>query len=237
MEAKLAKLQKKLAIKFKSHKLLVDALTHASYAREDLSQKSRSFGRLAFLGDAVLELVVRDELCARQRNADEGKLTIVKRHYTSEESLVRWARDLELGGYLRLGRGEEKTHGRTKPSILASVFEALVGAIYLDQGMKPARRLILRLMHVQEARPLLDSKSALQIRFPQSKISYRLVGSGPDHDRRFTASVMIDSKASGSGKGHSKKEAEQAAAADALVRIGAKGKRRTERDEGHRRRN
>jgi len=203
--------------------LLRQALTHRS-AQQELSLPSNE--RLEFLGDAVLGLVIAERLYRSRPELTEGELTKVKAIAVSEPVLARVARELNLGRYLILSRGEQQTGGRDRSSLLADAFEALVAAVYLDRGLRTARSLILRLLrdHLQaierrEYEP--DYKTLLQEKIQElhrTTPTYRVVSeTGPDHDRTFVAEVRLAGRLLGRGSGKSKKQAEQAAAQDALA--------------------
>lgn len=205
-------------------RLLRLALTHRSYTSEYPEEPSNE--RLEFLGDAVLSLVVADEL-HRSWDLEEGAMAKVRAAVVNEASLAGIASDLGLGAELRLGHGEEASGGRSKPSILADAMEAVLGSLYLDGGLEAARRLILRewggLIADRAASPgLRDYKTRLQEVLARGGLTpvYTVEGSGPDHERRFCATVVIDGGLLGEGVGSSKKRAEQAAAKQALEALG-----------------
>jgi len=198
---------------------LAVALTHRSSGDAENNEK------LEFLGDAVLSLAMSDVLMARFPDAREGDLSKIRASLVNAEVLARKARELELGRWLRLGKGEEKSGGRDKPSILASAYEAVLGAVYLDAGYEPARAVIERQFapDVEEHLTvgLRDYKTRLQEltqRLFRETPAYTLVEeSGPDHAKRFASEITIGGRTCGRGVGRSKKMAEQAAAADALA--------------------
>jgi ribonuclease-3 len=205
--------------------LLVDALTHRSYVYENAAPSVVSNERLEFLGDAILSTIASDILYRRFPKAGEGELTDLRASLVRASSLATLARDLSLGSYVRLGRGEEATGGRSRDLLLARAMEAVIGAIYLDGGMRAARaflepRLSAALMLVRSRRHLKDDKSLLQ-EAAQAQLSltptYRLAAeSGPSHDRTFVVEVLIGERVVGRGEGASKRQAEQAAARMAL---------------------
>ena len=211
-----------IGFKFKKPELLQEALTHKSYASE---QKLPAFNeRLEFLGDSILAAVVAHELFERHPGEDEGRLSKMKALLVSRPSLAKWAADLDLGRYIRMGAGEETTGGRSRPSILANALEALIGAIYLDGGMDAAARFIRRWLRAQDEAPAeTDHKSRLQeIIQKKHKVppQYELTKAvGPDHDKTFQVTVRMGRAVLGTGSGKSKKEAEQAAAEDALAHL------------------
>jgi ribonuclease-3 len=202
--------------------LLRQAITHKS-AEQELNLPANE--RLEFLGDAVLDVVVAEHLYRAHPDLAEGDLTKLKAVAVSEPVLAAVARELDLGRYLLLARGEELTGGRDRNSILADSLEAVIAAIYLDRGLRATRKLILRLLaHHLEAierhEHQLDHKTLLQEKVQEVHRvppTYRVVSqSGPDHDRTFVAEVRVAGKVLGQGRGKSKKQAEQAAAREAL---------------------
>jgi len=221
-------LEEALGYLFENPGLLDQALTHKSYANEQ-GRGVRDNERLEFLGDAVLDLVVSHLLFDLRPRLSEGKMSKVRAFLVSETSLAEVARSFGLGGYLRLGKGEEQTGGRTKPSILSGALEALIAAIYLDGGFDLAREFVDAVF-----RPLLevegpsgldrDYKTRLQEHCQGrygSAPTYRLVGEwGPDHDKTFEVEIRLGNRVLGKGRGRSKKEAEQRAAQDALAVLG-----------------
>ncbi len=221
-------LEDALGYRFKNAELLEEALRHSSYANEHRGGAAVSNERLEFLGDSVLGFVTAEFLFRRHPDAPEGELTRTRARLVCEDSLHEVARRLELGRYLRLGRGEEAGGGRERASILADATEAVIAAVYLDGGIEAASALIHRVLlddvtEVRAAENRLDYKTALQElvqRTPGRALSYRLTGEkGPDHAKTFTVAVLLGDEVAGSGNGHSKKEAEQMAARDALERF------------------
>jgi ribonuclease III len=172
----------------------------------------------------VLDLIVAEHCFAEFPDFAEGDLTNVRKAVVSTQSLARAAGALDLGSMLRLGNGEEKTGGRSKPALLADCYEAVLGAIYLDGGLDPARRFVLTTLGATIARAVVspgldDAKTVLQeavVHDGGQSPTYTTVGSGPDHDRSFTATVAVGDRVLGTGSGRSKKAAEQAAAAQAV---------------------
>lgn len=213
--------------KFKDKKLLVNALTHSSYANENRNPKG-SNERLEFLGDSVLSIVVSDHLYKQLGSVAEGDLTKLRASLVCEKSLYAFAQKIKLGDYIFLGKGEENTGGRERPSILADAFEAVIAAIYLDGGMEAASRHILRFIPEDLVRGTKmvfgDYKTILQEivqKNPEEKVEYVLIGEeGPDHNKRFVVEVMLNSQVIGKGRGRSKKNAEQLAAKEALELMG-----------------
>ncbi len=221
-------LEENLKYSFKNEKLLINALTHSSYANETRDGIS-SNERLEFLGDSVLSIIVSEYIYKKFNNLPEGELTKMRAALVCEKSLCQFSRELELGKYLRLGKGEDKGGGRERDSILADAFEAVLAAIYLDSGMEQAKKHVMRfitdeLQHT-EAEVFKDYKTALQEiiqRNPEESVTYILTGeSGPDHNKVFEVEVKLNSNTIGRGKGKSKKQAEQAAAREALQLMGA----------------
>lgn len=205
--------------------LLELALTHRSFAYESGGIPTNE--RLEFLGDAVLGLVITDELYHRYPDLAEGQLAKFRSAVVNARALADLARSLNIGSYLRLGRGEETTGGRDKSSILADTFEAILGAAYLDHGIEKTRSLILRLFEslLDQAAKLgagLDWKTSLQELTAELGIGvpgYAVSETGPDHAKAFTAQVVLGEKLYGHGKGSNKKEAEQQAAASAYAEL------------------
>ena len=201
-----------------THDLLERALTHRSYAYENGGLPTNE--RLEFLGDAVLGLIVTDTLYCKHPDLPEGQLAKLRAAVVQMRSLARVARDLRLGDYVRLGRGEEGTGGRDKPSILADTLEAVIGAVYVDRGLEAACRLVHQLFDTVIASSAqlgagLDWKTSLQELTASEFLGvpeYRVEESGPDHQKQFRATVRVAGRTYGSGHGKSKKEAEQEAA-------------------------
>ena len=218
------KLEEKIGYRFHDRSLLTTALTHSSYANEHHAQGAECYERLEFLGDSILGLTTADFLYRHEPELPEGRMTRLRAELVCETSLHRVALRLGLGEYMRLGKGEELTGGRERPSILADMVEAIIAALYLDSGMERARAFvyehILKDAEIGEAHRSVDYKTQLQ-ELVQSKsgqrIAYTLVGeSGPDHDKRFSFMVSVNGKNVGEGTGRTKKEAEQEAARMAL---------------------
>src|SRR3990167_8461567 len=223
-------LQKKIGIVFTNKTLLTTAFIHRSYLNEHKKYKGFSNERLEFLGDAALSIVVSTFLFEKLPNEPEVKLTTSRAALVRTETLAKIAKSLSLGKYLVLSKGEEDTGGRENPSILANTFEALVGAIYLDQGIEKVQEFLKKTVIsnwknlISSAVP--DNKSRLQ-EFVQRKYHvspvYRLISSwGPDHARQFEIGVFIDDKNMGRGIGNNKQSAAQNAARDALTRLSSK---------------
>ena len=221
VEVDLGALQACLGVEVSELDVLRLAMTHRSYAFEAGGLPTNE--RLEFLGDAVLGVVVTDDIYHRFPEAPEGRLAKIRAAAVNTQSLADIARELGLGDYVLLGRGEEQSGGRDKDSILADTMEALLGAVYLDRGLEVAtgliRRLFSRLLdELATRRASLDYKTSLQ-ELTAARLStlpaYELTEEGPDHEKRFTAVVLVEDEPLGRGEGRSKKEAEQAAAQEA----------------------
>jgi ribonuclease-3 len=221
-------LQESLGVGFLNPSLLEQALIHSSYLNEYPDTVTASNERLEFLGDAVLGFVVAEKLYQDYPGLAEGEMTRIRSVLVRRETLAQIASDLKLGNYLYLGKGEEAGGGRQKPANLAGAMEAVIAAIYLDQGLLVARELVLtwlagELQEVVGQRKGVDYKSQLQEMIQseyRSSPSYRTVqATGPDHDKLFTVEVMIGDRVLGRGTGKSKKLAEAEAARDALKRF------------------
>ena len=223
MDKRLKELEKKIGYTFENHKLLERAMMHSSYTNEKHLEKYRCNERLEFLGDAVLELISSEYLFGELPRVSEGELTKTRASMVCEPSLAMCARDIDLGSYLLLGKGEEATGGRMRDSITSDAMEALIGAIYLDGGFTSAKEFIHRfiLTDLEDKKLFYDSKTILQEIVQANKavnITYELVGEeGPDHNKTFEVRVRIGGQPYGSGKGRSKKAAEQKAAYQAII--------------------
>jgi len=218
-------LEEKLGYTFENSALLENALTHSSCANESRG-KLLSNERLEFLGDSILGMVVADHLYRNHPELPEGELTRTRAALVCEESLVEVARELNLGEYLRLGKGEEAGGGRQRPSIQADAVEAVLAAIYLDGGIGSARKMIQKYILSREIEGITkprDYKTALQELVQRENgqvLCYCLVGeSGPDHNKRFFVEVQLNGTSVGKGEGRSKKEAEQMAAKAAMAAL------------------
>ncbi|WP_026475972.1 ribonuclease III [Alkaliphilus transvaalensis] len=220
--------QDKIQYNFKAPELVVEALTHSSYANETKNRKFPYNERLEFLGDSVLSLIISDYIFNKYKHLPEGELTKVRANVVCEASLASVAKKISIGDFLMLGKGEELSGGRKRTSILADAFEALIGAIYTDGGLELARKFVLDNLldlielasngelykdyktHLQE---LLQSKTT-------EKIAYRVIKEmGPDHDKTFEVEVCLGGQTLGTGSGKSKKEAEQNAAQEAIQKV------------------
>ncbi len=224
---RLRSLEARLEVRFRDLGLLNLALTHGSYAHEGRPDRTGTYERLEFLGDAVLNLVVSDHLYRRFPERSEGDLARLRARLVNEPTLAEIARSLDLGSYILLGRGEEQGGGRERASMLADVLEAVVGAVYLDSGFGVAHAVVSR-WYADRLEGLEDApgdfKSQLQ-EFVQQRDRrlprYRITATeGPDHAKAFVAVVEVGGRVLGEGRGRTKKDAEQAAAAEALVRLG-----------------
>lgn len=213
----------KLNIKPKDLKLYNTAFLHSSYANEHRAKTD--YERLEFLGDSVVDLVIADYLYSC-KSEDEGEMTKVRASYVCENALYEYATNLGLNKYIKVGHGEEREGGKYKKAIVADIFEALMGAIYIDLGYATARRTVLNIIVPYIENPdvtfFSDYKSALQeyVQTEQKSLFYELVEeSGPAHDRTFKVEVKIDGISYGTGVGGSKKEAEQEAAREAINKL------------------
>lgn len=206
------------------------ALTHRSYAYEQPEPASHN-ERLEFLGDAILELVVTDLIFRTYPDLPEGDMARLRASVVNTQALADVARDIGIGEHILLGKGEESSGGRDKPSLLANTFEAIAGAVYVDRGIDAVRSALEpifeeRLRESHEAGDRYDAKTALQevvVRRTGGSPMYRVSSSGPDHDKRFSADVFVDEALMGTGMGRSKKEAEYNAAREALERLEDEG--------------
>jgi len=227
-------LEEKLGYRFTNRALLENALTHSSYANENKAKGLQSNERLEFLGDSVLGMVVADYLFRTHPDLPEGDLTRTRAALVCEGSLVEVAQCLELGAYLKLGKGEEAGGGRERPSIIADAVEAVLAAVYLDGGIGSARKLIQKFILDREAEksaggaktpPSRDYKTALQELVQRESgqvLGYQLIGAeGPDHAKIFSVEVDLNGIPIGQGRGRSKKEAEQNAAKAAIEKLKA----------------
>ena len=218
-------LESKLSYSFKDKKLLLQALTHSSYANEMRILKTDDYERLEFLGDAILQLVSSDFLFSKYPTMPEGQLTKLRAALVCEPALAMAARRLSLERYFLLGKGEEATGGRNKESIACDIMEAILGAIYKDSGIEEAKKLIFAyiLDDIEQKKLFYDAKSTLQ-ELAQSKykvpLTYRVAyEEGPEHDKAFGVEALLGEKVVGKGEGRSKKAAEQEAAYQALLAL------------------
>ena len=223
------KLEEKIGYRFRDWALLLTALTHSSYANERHGDGLPCYERLEFLGDSILGLLTAEFLYRHEPPLPEGSMTRLRAELVCEQALHKVALELGIAPYMRLGRGEENTGGRERPSVLADMVEAIIAALYLEAGLDEARRFVLekvlRDAEISETHRSKDYKTELQElvqRRPNQHIEYELIGeSGPDHNKTFSFRVSINGEAAGEGSGRSKKEAEQMAARHALEALGA----------------
>lgn len=226
MNKEFSVLENRILYKFNNKNLLINALTHTSFANEHKSKKIKDNERLEFLGDAVLEMVSSEFLFKNMGDMPEGEMTKLRASLVCEPTLANDARQIGLESFIYLGRGEEGTGGRKRDSIVSDTFEALIGAIFLDGGIDAAKDFILNfaLNDIENKRLFSDSKTILQESADKrklGKISYEIIDeSGPDHDKSYEAVVRLDETVVGKGFGHTKKSAEQQAAYIALKTIG-----------------
>ncbi len=222
-------LEERIGYKFKNIALLKQAVTHSSYTNEQKINKVQHYERLEFLGDAVLELVSSEFLFSAHPQKPEGELTKLRASMVCEPALAFCAADLELGQFMLMGKGEELTGGRGRDSITSDAMEAVIGAIYLDGGMVPAKAFINQfiLSDLEDKQLFYDSKSNLQ-ELIQGKLkkefTYELLGeSGPEHNKVFKVAIEMEDECLGTGEGRTKKAAEQQAAYKALLLLRDRG--------------
>lgn len=219
----LEELQEKIGYKFKDTSLLKQALTHSSFSNEQKINKLKNYERLEFLGDAVLELVSSEFLFKENPKLPEGELTKLRASMVCEPALAYCAKDIDLGSYILLGKGEEATGGRQRDSITSDVMEAVIGAIFLDGGIEAAKKHILKfiLSDLDNKKLFYDSKTILQEMVQKEAgeaLHYELLSeTGPDHDKTFSVVAKVGDKVVGSGTGRTKKAAEQNAAYQAIL--------------------
>ena len=223
----LEEFQERIGYRFKDRGLLYEALSHSSFANENKKHRN-SNERLEFLGDSVLSIVVSDYIFEHFKHLPEGELTKLRASLVCEKALFQFSKKIELGKYIFLGKGEELTGGRERASIVSDAMEAVIAAIYLDGGIEPARKHIMAFLPEditpETSRAFHDYKTVLQEviqKNPEEHIEYHLSSEeGPDHDKRFTVQVLLNSNVIGTGVGRSKKAAEQNAAREALALMG-----------------
>lgn len=226
-EMKFNEFQDRIGIHFDSEKLLKQAFTHSSYVNEHRRKPHEDNERLEFLGDAVLELTVSQFLFKKYPMMSEGELTKLRAAVVCEPSLVAFANELDFGGLVLLGKGEEMTGGRTRPALLADVFEAFIGALYLDKGIDTVTTflegIVFPKINAGAFSHVMDYKSQLQEvvqRDVTGLLDYKIMKEiGPAHSREFESRVYLNGKELGAGTGRSKKEAEQHAAQMALEKL------------------
>jgi len=220
--------RKRLGVSFRDESSLEQAFVHPSYLNENPIFTRPSNERLEFLGDAILNFIVAEKLYKEFPDLAEGALTDIRASLVCRETLARLASSLELGDWLLLGQGEELNGGRSKPSNLANAMEALIGAVYLEQGLVQARSFVLRqlkreLERIRAGKRIPNYKALLQELFQGQKRPapvYHLVDAiGPDHDRQFTTEILVDGEALARGTGRSKKAAETEAARAAWEKL------------------
>lgn len=215
-------LEEKIGYQFQKKELLVQALTHSSFSNEQKINKLANYERLEFLGDAVLELLSSQFFFENYPDMSEGEMTQKRSSMVCEPALAFCARDLELGKYILLGKGEEATGGRERDSIISDVMEAVLGAIYLDGGFEQARGFVQKyiLSDLENKQLFYDSKTILQEQIQKTgkELSYVIVDeSGPEHNKIFTVEARLDGKVVGTGQGRNKKAAQQKAAYQVLL--------------------
>ena len=224
LEFKPEEIEKLTGYQFKDRMLLRSALSHKSYVNELKINTYPEYERLEFLGDAVLELVVSDHLYRKKGDMPEGEMTKLRAALVCESTLAECAREISLSDFILVGRGEEEQGSRFRDSIVSDVFEALIGAIYLDGGIDAAREHIEKyvLTDMERRRLFYDAKSILQERVQKKgqSLAYRITDErGPDHRKIYTVEVLINEKCAATGEGSSKKAAEQQAAYNALSKM------------------
>ena len=222
---KLNELEKKIGYYFQDFSHLEHAMRHSSFCNEQKMDKLSNNERLEFLGDAVLELVTSEYLYTNYPQMPEGEATKKRASMVCEPSLALCAKELDLGNYLYLGKGEERTGGRERASVTSDALEALIGAIYLDGGFTNAKEFVEKfvLNGIEEKQLFYDSKTTFQEMMQSittEQIHYEVIGQeGPDHCKTFTVELFVGDRSAGKGTGKSKKAAEQAAAYDAIKRL------------------
>lgn len=219
---KIKELEEKIGYEFKRKELIWQALTHSSFSNEQKINKYKNYERLEFLGDAVLELLSSQFFFETYPEMPEGEMTKLRSSMVCELALAYCARDISLGDYLLLGKGEETTGGRTRDSIISDVMEAVIGALYLDGGLSVADEFVKKyiLSDLESKQLFYDSKTILQeeVQRDGQSLTYELVSEiGPDHDKVFAVEAKIDGRTVGRGQGRNKKSAQQQAAYQALL--------------------
>lgn len=224
MNEQLKELEEKISYHFQDKHLLAQALTHSSYANEHRLDHNHCNERLEFLGDAVLEIVTSDFLYHKYTEKPEGDLTKIRASIVCEPTLAYCAEAINLGSYLFLGKGEDATGGRNRNSVVSDAMEAVIGAIYLDGGFASAKEFVHRFImtDIEHKKLFYDSKTILQEQVQKNwhdgEISYVLTGEeGPDHDKTFLVDLYVAGEKKSSGKGRTKKAAEQDAAYRCLI--------------------
>ena len=220
----LEELEGKIGYCFQDKSLLKQALTHSSFSNEQKINKWKNYERIEYLGDAVLELISSDYFYHAYPEETEGNLTKMRASAVCEQALAITARELQLGGYMVFGKGEEQNGGRERESIIADAVEAIIGAIYLDGGLEQAKKFIhgFVLNDLDHKRLFYDAKSILQERIQEAKLgelTYELIREeGPEHEKNFVMEARLNGETIGTGQGKSKKTAQQHAAYDALLK-------------------
>ena len=228
------KLEERIGYKFKNKELLHEALTHSSYINEHRDAKEECNERLEFFGDSVLSVIVSRYLFSTFSSRQEGDLTKIRAAVVCEKALAKYAKEIDLGDYLRMGNGEEKTNGRHRASITSDAFEAVLAAMYIDTGYDSDRVaeflmpfVVREIDDIRSGESFVDYKNALQQIIQQAegeRLQYSVIGEdGPDHEKVFTVEARLNSNIIGVGKGSSKREAEQNAAKEALKLFGSNG--------------
>lgn len=227
---KMSELMKKIGYSFKNAEILKLALTHSSYANEHRALNIEYNERIEFLGDAVLELVTSEYLYKDNHHMPEGEMTRLRASLVCEPTLALCAEEISLGGYLFMGKGEERSGGRERASIVSDAMEAVIGAIFLDGGLEEARKFIHRfvLTDLENKKLFTDSKTILQElvqgEHGDKELVYKIINEeGPDHNKVYTAAVYVGGVEEGSGTGRSKKAAEQSAAYKAVLKLKKRG--------------
>ena len=218
------KLEERIKYSFKNRELLETALTHSSYANE---KHTESYERLEFLGDSILGFVTAEFLYSHDPELPEGRMTRLRSELVCETSLHNIAKQLEIGKYMLVGRGEEKNGGRKRVSVLADMVESIIAALYLDAGLDEAKRFIYEMLlnnaDLSEVNKAVDCKSELQEMLQKNGAVeicyYEISESGPDHNKTFISAVSLDGREIGRGSGKTKKESEEAAASRALEEL------------------
>ena len=222
-------IEKNIHYEFKNKDLLKQAMSHSSFINEMKKQGMESYERLEYLGDAVLELITSEFLFHEYRDMPEGKLTKLRASLVCEFTLSSVSKMLNYGDYVLLSKGEEMTGGRNRDSILCDLFESVLGAIYLDGGMEPAKKYVTTflLTDIEHKSLFYDAKTTLQEMVQKGgkgKVTYEEISeSGPDHNKCYVMSVLVDGEKLAEGTGTSKKNAEQRAAYEAIIKLKSVG--------------
>lgn len=224
-QIKFEEFEEEIGYNFKNKNYLRQALSHSSYANEMRMSKLANNERLEFLGDAVLELMCSEYIFSNNSEMHEGEMTKLRASIVCEPTLAMCAREIKLGKYILLGKGEISTGGRERDSILSDAFEAVIGAIYLDGGFTSAKEFITKFVldDIDNKKLFFDSKTILQEIIQadyREPLQYKLIGEdGPDHDKIFTVAAIVEGKELSQGSGKTKKAAEQAAAYQAILKL------------------